>query len=373
MANGDLGYLGRWPKVRELRVTPVLVPLDQPIKTAQLVVTHAPLVLIDLRTEIDGQSGPTGRAYLFTYTLAALKGTVVLLQQLAPLIVDQVLAPVTTQQSLQSRFKLLGHSGLLGMSIAGIDMAIWDACARTAGIPLVALLGATPKLIPAYFSQGMDGAERGAELANEARTRGFRAMKIKIGYPTLTQDIAVIDAVRLTLGSGMHLMVDYNQSLTFSEALMRCHALDELGLAWIEEPLVQDDYAGYARLSREVKTPIQMGESWFGLQEMAKCVVLEASDLVMPDLAKIGGVTGWQQATSVAASRNLPVSSHLYQEFSAHLMCATATSHWLEYLGLADPVLEAPVVVVDGFVSPSDGPGAGLQWNAEAVERFRVK
>lgn len=354
--------------IEGLDATPVLVPLAQPLRTASGIIAQAPLVLVDLRTT----QGITGRAYLFAYTPLVLRATVDLLAALAEPIRGQACAPSALKSMLEARFRLLGHTGLVGMALAGIDMAAWDALARAADMPLARLLGAEAKPVQAYFSQGLDGAQRGMELAEEALARGFRAMKIKAGYASVDEDVAVIRAVQSVLGKSAQLMVDYNQSLTVPEALVRCRALDELGLAWIEEPVRQDDYAGAALVAQQIATPVQVGENWFGLAEMAASVRVRGSDLVMPDAMKIGGVTGWLAAASLAQAHGLPMSTHLFHEVSVHLMAVTPTAHWVEYMNLADPVLAQPMRFVDGMAMPLDGPGNGIEWDAPAVARYRA-
>jgi mandelate racemase len=354
--------------IRDLQCTAVSVPLANPVRTASGQVTHAPLILLDLLTE----EGVEGRAYLFTYTPLVLGPLVSLLDNLAKLLKGASLAPLEVERMLDSRFRLLGNTGLVTMAIAGIDMACWDALARAAGLPLCRLLGGTPKPVPAYFSQGMDGLERGVQLAQQCVERGFTLMKIKIGYPTAAEDLAVVRAVQNTLGTQAELAVDYNQSLTVPEALRRCRLLDELNLAWIEEPTRQEDDAGHARIAHEVRTPIMLGENWFGTHEMARSVAAGASDLVMPDLMKIGGVSGWLRAAGIAAAARLPMASHIFQEMTAHLMTATPTALRLEVLDIADPILRAPLKVVGGMAHPGTDPGSGLDWSRDAVERFRV-
>ena len=354
---------------RELRCTPVSVPLANPVRTASGQVTHAPLILLDLLSE----EGVEGRAYLFTYTPLVLKPLVSLLDNLAGLLKGASLAPMDVERGFDARFRLLGNTGLVTMAIAGIDMACWDALARGAGLPLCKLLGGTPKAVPAYFSQGMDGLERGVELAAQCLDRGYTLMKIKIGYPTLAEDLKVVRAVQAALGGRADLAVDYNQSLSVPEALVRCRSMDELGLAWIEEPTRQDDDAGHARIRREVHTPIMLGENWFGTNEMARAVAAQTSDLVMPDLMKIGGVSGWLRAAGIAAAGRLPMCSHIFQEVTAHLMTVTATAYRLEVLDIADPVLQMPLRVGAGMAYPSTTPGSGLDWNPDAVRRLLIQ
>ena len=126
-------------------------------------------------------------------------------------------------------------------------------------------------------------------------------------------------------------MVDYNQSLTPAEAIERLRRLDDEGLAWFEEPTLAHDYQGHARIARELNTPVQCGENWWGPLDVRQAIEAQASDYVMVDVMKIGGVTGWLHASSLAAAHGIPLSSHLWPEVSAQLLCATPTAHWLEY------------------------------------------
>ncbi|MBI3302147.1 MAG: hypothetical protein HYZ72_08750 [Deltaproteobacteria bacterium] len=126
--------------------------------------------------------------------------------------------------------------------------------------------------------------------------------------------------VRRSVGTDILLMADYNQSLAVAEAVRRSAVLDNEGLYWIEEPTLAHDYLGHAQISREVKTPIQIGENWWGPHDMAKSLAAGASDYVMPDAMKIGGVTGWLRAAALAELAGLPISSHLFPEISAHLL-----------------------------------------------------
>ncbi|MGH3167764.1 MAG: enolase C-terminal domain-like protein, partial [Trebonia sp.] len=143
------------------------------------------------------------------------------------------------------------------------------------------------------------------------------------------------------------------------------------GLYWIEEPVRHDDYAASAELAALLRTPVQIGENFAGPRAMALALAQNASDFVMPDLDRIGGVSGWLGAAALADASGTEMSAHLYPEVSAHLLAATPTAHRIEYVDWAGPVLEQPLTVADGCVTPPDRPGTGLTWNAEAVRRFR--
>ena len=198
-------------------------------------------------------------------------------------------------------------------------------------------------------------------------------MKLRLGYPTLEEDIAALHAVKRRVPAAIRIMVDFNQALTVDEALRRGRALDDEGVYWIEEPVRHDDYRGAATLARELATPIQLGENFSEPPAMAEALEMRACDYVMPDLERIGGVTGWRAAAALAATRAVPMSSHLFPEVSAHLLAVTPTAHWLEYVDWARAIVEEPLAIVDGNAVIPARPGNGLAWNREAVARYRMK
>lgn len=354
--------------IRELRVRAVNVPMPLPLQTSSGTISSAPLALIDLDTE----EGVTGSAYLFCYTPLALRPVTQLIANLTPIIKGDAVSPLELDRKLQGQFRLLGSKGVVGMALAGIDMAAWDALSKAQGLPLARALGGELRRIPAYNScgLGMIGAERAAAEAQQLAAPGFQAIKVRLGYPDLKTDIAVVRAVKRSIGDDIQLMSDYNQVLTVPEAIRRIQALDDEGLYWIEEPTLADDYAGYARIRSKARTSIQMGENWWGPHEMAKCVAAGASDLGMPDAMKIGGITGWLRAAAIAESGSLPLSSHLFPEISAHLLAVSPMCHWLEYVDWAAPILQEPLKIENGYAIATDVPGSGLSWDEDSVKRY---
>ena len=147
---------------------------------------------------------------------------------------------------------------------------------------------------------------------------------------------------------------------------------EEGGVYWIEEPVRADDFAGCARLAREIATPIQIGENFMGPEQMARALAAGACDFVMPDAQRIGGVTGWMRAAALAQGAGVEMSSHLFPEASCHLLAATPTCHWLEFVDWAAPVLQDPVQAKDGHVTIPERPGLGLTWDEKAVKRFAL-
>jgi mandelate racemase len=353
-------------RIRGFQVRAIRAPMAQPHQTAGGTVAESPLVLTDITTD----DGTVGHSVVFTYTPTALKPTAELIRNLEPLVVGEPLAPVEIEQKLARRFRLLGTQGLVGMALAAIDMALWDALARRHDVSLVRLLGGTPKPLAAYGAVGFDGVAGSAKVAEAWARRGFTGVKAKIGYATVQDDVATIRAMREAVGPSVAIMVDYNQCLTPAEAVQRLRVLDEEGLTWVEEPTLAHDYAGHARIAREAGTPIQCGENWWGALDMQHAIEAEASDFMMLDVMKIGGVTGWLRGAALAHAKGILLSSHLWPELSAQLLCLTPTAHWLEYADWWNPILREPLVIERGMARVEQSTGTGIAWNENVLERF---
>ncbi len=355
-------------KITSLRSRPVLVPIRRPPVSASGAIPTAPLVLIDLETD----EGVTGRSYVFGFAAWTLRPIVDCLAAMLEMIRGDALAPIEIEAKLRARLTLLDTPGLLGLALAGIDMAAWDALAQAHGVPLVRLLGGMVKPAPAYNSNGLwiQPVESLADEAEALLAEGFKAVKLRLGRDDFAQDLAAVRAVKRRIGEGATLMCDFNQRLTVNEAILRGRALDDEGLYWIEEPVRHDDYQGYARIAAEVRTPIQTGENLVDTFEMARAIAANSLDYVMPDVQRIGGVTGWLRAAALAHAHGIEMASHLFPEFSVHLLGVTPTCHWLEFMDWAEPIVQEPLKVVDGLAHVPDRPGVGIAWNERAVARY---
>jgi mandelate racemase len=355
--------------VKGLNARPIVLKLERPIVARIATITDWPMILIDLHTN----EGVGGRSYLEPYTVKAMKYLVAALHDLGEMLGGRQVAPVELYEQARKSLHFVGYQGLAMIAVSGLDMAAWDARAKAAGLPLCVFLGGSVGPVKAYNSNGLwlkepkAVAEEALELRDEG---GFAGLKLRLGRDRLRDDIATIEAVRDATGEDMDLMVDFNQGLDFAEALQRCHAIDDLGLAWIEEPIVYDNLDGFARLAAELKTAIQIGENFYGPRDMHTALQKKACDLVMPDFMRIGGVTGWLRAAAIAGAAGIPMSTHLYPEVAAHVMRVTETAHWLEWQDWADPILQTPYEVKDGLLHVPDVPGTGLEWNEDAVAAF---
>lgn len=351
------------PKIARFNVRAVRVPMRPPHKTASGTVSESPLILTDVILD----DGTAGHSVTFAYTPMAVAPTAELVRNFEALVVGDALAPLEIEQKLARRFRLLGPQGLVGIALAAIDMALWDALARLHEVSLVRLLGGVEKPVPAYGAVGYDGERESAKVAEDWARRGFKGIKAKIGYPTVAEDVAVVRAMRSAAGPDVAIMVDYNQCLTPAEAVQRMRVLDDEGLVWVEEPTLAHDFAGHALIAREAKTPIQCGENWWGALDLQHAVDAHASDFLMPDVMKIGGVTGWLRAAAIASTKGLRVSNHLWPEISAQLLSVTPTAHWLEYADWWNPVIRDPLLIREGMTDLTGASGSGVDWNESAI------
>ncbi len=348
----------------------VVLKLRRPVVARIATITDWPMILIDLKTK----EGIIGRSYLEPYVIKAIRYLVPALHDLGEMLQGRQLAPTELYEAARKSLHFVGYEGLAMIAVSGLDMAAWDALAKAANLPLCTLLGGSVGPVKAYNSNGLwlkepsAVAEEAAELRDEG---GFTGLKLRLGRERPQDDLATIEAVRNSVGEDMQVMVDYNQGLDLAEALRRCHMIDGLDLAWIEEPIVYDNYDGYAQLAQELKTPLQIGENFYGPRDRHKALRLRACDCVMPDFMRIGGVTGWLRAAAIAGAAGIPISTHLYPEVGAHVMRVTETAHWLEWQDWADPILLRPYEIRDSQLYIPDVPGVGLKWNEAAVTAHR--
>ena len=350
---------------------PVVLKLRRPVVARIATITEWPLILIDLATE----EGIVGRSYLEPYTIKAMRYLVPALHDFGAMLKGRRVAPLELYELARKSLHFVGYQGLSMIAVSGLDMAGWDALGKAANLPLCVLLGGTVGPVRAYNSNGLWLKEPEAVAAEAVELRdegGFTGLKLRLGRERGRDDVATIEAVRKAVGEDMALMVDFNQGLHLGEALQRCHIIDDLGLAWIEEPIVYDNMQGFAQLTAELRTPIQIGENFYGPRDLHVALQQKACDLVMPDFMRIGGVTGWLRAAAIAGAAGIPMSTHLYPEVAAHVMRVTETAHWLEWQDWADPVLQQPYEIKDSLLHIPDLPGVGLEWEEDAVKANAV-
>jgi mandelate racemase len=355
------------PAIRSVKARAVVAPIARPVKNAFGIIEAAPLVLIDVGTD----QGVTGHSYIFGYSKITLKPLLLLIEDIGRSLEGKALVPFDLMTAMDATFRLLGWQGLVGMAVSGLDMAFWDALGRIAGKPLVELLGGSARPMRAYDSYGAVDPVADERALRRSLEQGFRGIKIKGGDGDAANDERVVKGVRALLGPDVALMIDFNQSLDPAEAKRRIARLAPYDLTWVEEPVPQENLIGHAEVRESSPIPIQAGENWWFPRGFAEAIAARASDFIMPDLMKVGGVTGWLNVAGQADAACIPMSSHLFAEASTHMLAVTPTAHWLEVLDLAHAVLGEPIQIVDGTLT-ARGPGLGLEWDEAAVAKYLI-
>lgn len=312
------------------------------------------------RITVETDEGITGRGELTFGRLDA--GPAVLAKlvtdELAPAVVG--LDPFLIRAIRDRLWALTDYHGVAGLAlwgIAGIDIALWDLVGKAVGQPVWRLLGARRDRVPAYAMVGwlnydLDELRR---VCLRAMEQGFRGVKIKVGAPTLAEDVARIEAARAAVGPDAPLMVDANQVFSRHEALRRGRVYEELGCYWFEEPLRADDTEGYADLARSLAIPVAAGENLYGRRQFRAVLAQRAVDIVQPDLRRAGGVTECLEVGLLADSCDMPYASH-GGGVHLHVLAALPNALFMESGLLPDG---SPVRLVDGCYPLPEEPGFG--------------
>lgn len=359
-------------RIRAIETTVVAVPARYPIRSAVRVADRVINVLIEIQTD----EGASGIAYVAGFTPQKAAATVAMVADLAEVVRGQ---DATQLGALWDRMwtasTLSGHAGIAMFALSAIDIALWDLHGKLLSAPLHRLLGTRRTALPAYASDGCwlhdDPALVAAEAVGFAEA-GFRTIKIRFGRADPADDLATLAAVRRAVGPAVELFVDVNQGWGRERARRYGRRLGEWAVGWLEEPLAAEDVAGLAALRGALTTPLTAGENAYGLDGLRALVEAGAVSTLMPDLQRIGGITGWVAANALAEAWRVPITSHLFPEISVHLLAASRMAGPLEFVTWAAPLLEEPLTARDGAVTAPERPGLGIAFDRAAVARYRL-
>jgi L-alanine-DL-glutamate epimerase-like enolase superfamily enzyme len=330
-------------------------PNPNPIRDALQSLPGAGTVRVTLHTDVGVRGTGTVGFGRISGAPDALAG--VIKHELCPLVVGTDPAFVrATHAAMSHETEYHGTFGLAMFGIAAIDTALWDCQGKALGVPCWQLWGGMRDHIPAYamvgwLNYGLDELE---QTCAQAAEQGFRGVKIKVGAPTLEEDLQRIRRVRATIGDKMDLMVDANQSLTTAEAIRRGRAYQALGCLWWEEPIPADDVNGYAALVDALDIPIATGENLYTPADFARFMRRDAVDIIQPDLRRAGGPTAMLQIGAMADAFRRPYASHGGGPVQLNVMACLPNAVYLE-TGLIHP--DTPFTLEDGCAPVPQGPG----------------
>jgi len=307
----------------------------------------------------DGVQG-TGSAFFGRIASGPAALAALIEHELKPLLLNQELTMIRgLHQAMLRETEYHGSAGMAMFGIAALDTALWDCLGKTLGVPCWQLWGRVHDRLRAYAMVGwLNYDDKSVQaICAEAVTQGFRAVKIKVGYPTLREDIRRVETVRAAVGDDIEIMIDANQSLTAAEAIRRGRAFEALGCAWWEEPIPADDIEGYAALTRALDIPIATGENLYTPADFARFLQRGAVDIIQPDLRRGGGPTALLQIGLLADAFRIPYASHGGGPEQLNIMACLPNALYLE-TGLIGP--DSPLKLADGYVQIPMG--AGFAW-----------
>jgi len=287
-----------------------------------------------------------------------------------------VLEPEAAWTRLARRGDWVGPGGLLHAAMAPLDVAVWDAMGKTLGQPLYRLLGGYRDRLPTYASDNLWYSLSPDELAISARRHiadGFTGVKLRIGKEDSAEgEVRRVRIVRDAVGPNVRIMVDATESWSLLQARRAGRALQETGITWLEDPVHHLDLTGLAELRRELSVPIAAGEHLYHLDAFRALLEARAVDIVILDLARVGGVTPWRKIAALAQAHRVPLCGHVVPEIQVHLLSAVPNGHMVEYVPRSAGILTAmPKVERSELVAPS-GPGLGLELDEKAVQTYQV-
>ena len=287
-----------------------------------------------------------------------------------------VLEPEAAWNKLARRGDWVGPGGFLHVALAPLDIAVWDAAGKTLGQPLHRLLGGYRDRLPCYASDGLWYSLSLDELAATARRHvdnGFGAVKLRLGKePAPDLEARRVRTVREAIGPQARIMVDATESWSLNQARRAGRALQDAGIAWLEDPVHHLDVAGLAALRRELEVPITGGEHLYHLDAFRTLLEARAVDVVILDLARVGGITPWRKIAALAESHRVPVCGHVVPEIQVHLLCAVPNGHLVEYVPRSAGILKSIPRLENGELVAPQAPGLGLDLDESAVRRHTV-
>ena len=269
----------------------------------------------------------------------------------------------------------VGRGGIAAFAISAVDIALWDLKARLAGEPLWRLLGGDTNRAKVYAG-GIDLELPMDQLARQTEqnlSRGFRAIKMKVGRERLAEDVERVAEMRNLLGPETPLMVDANMRWTVDQAIRASRALAPYDVYWLEEPTIPDDIEGHRRIATEGPLPIATGENLHTIYEFQKMIAHGGVSFPEPDMSNIGGITGWMKVAHLAKAHNLPVTTHGVHDLHVHLLAAVSNASYLEAHGFGlDEFLREPLTIDDGWAIAPDRPGHGVEFDWDKLAAHRV-
>ncbi len=360
--------------IREIRADHYRIPLPVALSDS----THGTILGFELITvRVRDAEGAEGVGYTYTVGTGGAAVHALIARDLAPLLVGR--DPGRNEELWQAMWWALhygGRGGAQALAISAVDIALWDLRARRQGAPLWRLLGGFDPRVPCYAG-GIDldfTLDALLRQTDDNLARGFRAIKMKVGRPSLHEDVERVRAMRGRLGAGFPLMVDANMRWSVDDAIRAARALLPLEPVWLEEPTIPDDVPGHVRIVREGGLPVAAGENLHTLHEFRQLIAAGGVTFPEPDVTNCGGVTVFMKVCHLAEAFNLPVTSHGAHDLTVHLLAAVPNRSYLEAHGFGlDRFIAEPLRIEGGLALAPDRPGHGIELDWKGLDAVRAR
>lgn len=352
--------------IRDIQLYKAVSKLKKPISDATHTLTEISFVVLRMQLH----NGVVGESYLlsFQYSPEAIKGA--LNDCMEAVIGQPVYHTGAVYHKLNHLHEYFGQHGLLRWVQGAINIAMWDAWGKVLNQPIWKLFGTHREKVPLYGSGGWISYSID-ELIGEVTdyvSRGFKAVKIKVGSPSWKRDLERLQQVRAAVGNDVNIMIDANQGMNLPDAIQLAKAVSDLNIYWFEEPLHHENFDGFQTLKQQTSISLAMGEREFSSHPLIELIKRKAIDIWQPDILRIGGVEPWRDSAAIAAGFHVPVLPHYYKDYDVPLLCTIPNGVGAESFDWIDGLIDNPMLVKDGFAYPHQQPGWGFNFIDEYLQ-----
>jgi L-alanine-DL-glutamate epimerase-like enolase superfamily enzyme len=356
--------------LRVLVSKPTRISLNEPKPTAPDAVE---VVLVHLETD----SGVHGLG--FTYTLGPGAAAI---RSLINTELSQVVSGEDARDTdrlfawAETKFRATGFAGLAARAYCAIDIALWDAKAKAANVPLAKLLGnAKPAAAFVVSDAAISGRDAGEALktAKPFLKQGAVGVRVEIGGGNDVQaDAERVREIQDGLGEDAWVAVTAEGRFDLSTALALTHFFEDVGVDVFEDPIPAADSVGYEKLARLAEVPIAVGSTFDTRDAFFKVIRDGIIRTVRPDVCRLGGITPLLKVAAVAEAYQIAVSPVRMPEVGVHLACGLPSVPHVDSVSWLRDVFTGGPGIEGGKMAPSGQPGLGLNVNEECAAKYRI-